>query len=126
MKSREELLVSFERYLFVLSLDSHSQNAILSSLFYGLNFVLGVVEVYILKRKADRLSNARNQVLQVVKLRSEVADLCREECAICCDIIKMTERFIRLHCDHEFHYHCVRRWILKASSCPLCRKVIRQ
>lgn len=38
-------------------------------------------------------------------------------CGICLD--KLWE--IRTVCGHHFHHHCLRRWMLRYRTCPMCR-----
>lgn len=45
------------------------------------------------------------------------------ECSICYSKIK-GKHFYKLHCDHFFHENCIKPWIDKRNSCPLCRKVV--
>lgn len=32
--------------------------------------------------------------------------------------------FIVLNCNHEYCFECIEKWLLKSSSCPMCRKHI--
>ena len=45
-------------------------------------------------------------------------------CGICLDKYKIQERITILHCNHKYHYKCIRNWISYGDSCPLCRKLI--
>ena len=42
------------------------------------------------------------------------------ECSICYDEIH-ADHGIKPPCGHEFHNKCLTQWILKHSSCPICR-----
>lgn len=44
-----------------------------------------------------------------------------EECCICYED-KHPVPWLRLDCGHEFHRDCVKKWVKKDTSCPLCRK----
>ena len=41
------------------------------------------------------------------------------DCSICLEALNKNN--IRTICNHEFHRHCLRKWELKNSTCPLCR-----
>jgi hypothetical protein len=43
------------------------------------------------------------------------------ECSICCEEIVATTGQVTLGCSHQFHLGCVGRWLLKSSTCPMCR-----
>jgi hypothetical protein len=46
-----------------------------------------------------------------------------EECCICLEDIKDTEKDIVtcIHCKNHFHSHCITSW---SNKCPLCRKTL--
>lgn len=44
-----------------------------------------------------------------------------KDCAICQESFKVGEELIQLCCNHRFHADCVAPWLLKVSSCPVCR-----
>lgn len=44
-----------------------------------------------------------------------------ERCAICLETFSAHERVRRMPCEHLFHDGCLRAWLLRASSCPVCR-----
>ncbi|KXS10874.1 hypothetical protein M427DRAFT_36481 [Gonapodya prolifera JEL478] len=49
-----------------------------------------------------------------------------EECAVCLQRFKPTERVRRLPCSHDFHADCVDPWLLDVSAlCPLCKQDVR-
>lgn len=44
-------------------------------------------------------------------------------CAICHDNYK--NEIVRiLKCNHNYHYKCIDRWIIKYANCPICRDKI--
>ncbi|KAL0488501.1 RING-H2 zinc finger protein RHA1a [Acrasis kona] len=50
-----------------------------------------------------------------------------ECCAICLiDILESDDPVSLLkNCGHIFHDHCVRRWLIRDNSCPLCKKKLK-
>ena len=45
------------------------------------------------------------------------------ECQICMEQLSVGERVSwSMHCDHVYHLHCIREWLLKKSDCPFCRR----
>lgn len=47
-----------------------------------------------------------------------------EHCAICRVAFTAGEIVTNLKCLHNFHFHCIRRWLRITRSCPNCRKEI--
>lgn len=48
------------------------------------------------------------------------------KCSICLDskLIITSSNVMELTCGHQFHEDCVRTWLNRQSSCPLCRQQI--
>ena len=44
-----------------------------------------------------------------------------ENCAVCCMKFSEKELHRTLPCNHSFHAACVDVWILRSSTCPICR-----
>ncbi len=51
-------------------------------------------------------------------------ELENQACSICQNSFMEGESFITLPCRHYFHTSCVSHWLLRASTCPLCREVV--
>jgi hypothetical protein len=47
-------------------------------------------------------------------------------CSICLNTFTMGEMLISLPCDkrHSFHANCIRQWLHRQNSCPLCQKQV--
>ena len=44
-----------------------------------------------------------------------------DDCTICLE--PLDEDAIRgISCNHYFHKHCQKRWLIQQNSCPLCKK----
>jgi hypothetical protein len=48
------------------------------------------------------------------------------DCSICLNNFEMGEMLISLPCDkkHSFHATCIRQWLRRQNSCPLCQKLV--
>ncbi|KAK1296834.1 E3 ubiquitin-protein ligase RING1-like [Acorus calamus] len=44
-----------------------------------------------------------------------------KECAICNDEMRAGTRATRMPCRHTYHGECIKRWLARRNSCPLCR-----
>ena len=42
-----------------------------------------------------------------------------EVCSICRDEVYPVN--FKLPCGHMFHKHCIKQWLLRSKSCPICR-----
>lgn len=43
-------------------------------------------------------------------------------CSICITEYTEGNRLHILPCSHEFHVHCIDRWLSENSTCPICRR----
>lgn len=48
----------------------------------------------------------------------------QDECAICLDRFKSSEKVIHLPCTHQFHSDCLLPWIETNAHCPCCRTIV--
>ena len=48
------------------------------------------------------------------------------DCSICLTPFELGEMLISLPCDkrHSFHASCIRQWLQRQNSCPLCQKTV--
>mgnify|MGYP001191163556 FL=1 len=46
------------------------------------------------------------------------------DCTICLEPFRKQNAVIILSCDHKFHENCIKLWLNKNNSCPLCRENI--
>jgi hypothetical protein len=47
-----------------------------------------------------------------------------ELCSICYYNLKEGEEIHKLECKHVFHCECIKEWLMKERSCPLCKQEI--
>ena len=47
------------------------------------------------------------------------------DCSICLSPFDLGDMLISLPCDskHSFHAHCIRQWLTRQNSCPLCQRL---
>ncbi|CAK9167127.1 unnamed protein product [Ilex paraguariensis] len=46
----------------------------------------------------------------------------RPRCCICLDGYINGQGVGNLDCGHDFHFHCIRDWLLEKNCCPLCKR----
>ncbi|KAL9253947.1 E3 ubiquitin-protein ligase MBR1-like protein [Drosera capensis] len=44
-----------------------------------------------------------------------------ESCTICLDVYEKGQNVGKLDCTHKFHFECIKAWLLRKNSCPLCK-----
>jgi hypothetical protein len=79
------------------------------------------------------LSNARRRGLSKWDLEvlpsfvySSTEDVNNADCCICLGCFELGEMLTCLPCDkkHSFHAGCIRSWLERQNSCPLCQKMV--
>ncbi|KAJ8010732.1 hypothetical protein DPEC_G00078220 [Dallia pectoralis] len=45
-------------------------------------------------------------------------------CSVCINEYAQGNKLRRLPCAHEFHIHCIDRWLSENNTCPICRQPI--
>lgn len=45
-------------------------------------------------------------------------------CCICIDELEVKQVATKLKCGHIFHHTCIKQWLTRAKTCPLCKAVI--
>ena len=60
--------------------------------------------------------------LPTVEVNEEFLKNCElNECSVCKEEFKLTEKVIKLPCNHVFHPNCINTWLSQHNSCPTCR-----
>ncbi|KAI0696848.1 hypothetical protein BC835DRAFT_1340966 [Cytidiella melzeri] len=60
-----------------------------------------------------------------VKLKLTLMDAVVDKCNICLSQFKDAEiACLATNCPHAFHEYCLKRWLAKSRSCPLCRAAV--
>ena len=73
-----------------------------------------------LPRIEFNLQEQEQQIDEFLTLRTEEM-METELCSICLENISYG---CRLNCQHCFHPNCIKRWLIKTNSCPMCRSVV--
>lgn len=57
---------------------------------------------------------------------SSLEEVNNNSCSICLGNFSMGEMLISLPCDkkHSFHASCIRQWLERQNSCPLCQRMV--
>ena len=57
---------------------------------------------------------------------TSLREVTNPECSICLAAFDAGEMLISLPCDnkHSFHANCIRQWLERQNSCPLCQKLV--
>ncbi|XP_070605929.1 E3 ubiquitin-protein ligase RNF6 isoform X2 [Erythrolamprus reginae] len=45
-------------------------------------------------------------------------------CSVCINDYAVGNKLRQLPCMHEFHFHCIDRWLSENSTCPICRQPV--
>lgn len=45
-------------------------------------------------------------------------------CVICLEPTTSSPK--KLPCGHKFHKHCIKRWVDRYNSCPVCRQAVNK
>jgi hypothetical protein len=130
-------LVATEVYLWLSSRDDPLHGLMVSLCATNLlMFVCRIVvaTIYSLSMHDPQvLSEARKRGLSKwdLQLLPTFVFTCREEvnnpdCSICLGCFDMGEMLCSLPCDkkHSFHACCIRQWLQRQNSCPLCQKLV--
>ncbi|KAJ9177272.1 hypothetical protein P3X46_012508 [Hevea brasiliensis] len=51
-----------------------------------------------------------------------VGPLKDEPCCICQEDYADGEDLGQLNCGHEFHFNCIKQWLVQKNNCPICKK----
>ncbi|NWI95339.1 RNF6 ligase, partial [Pitta sordida] len=69
------------------------------------------------KEQIDNLSTRNYGDIQAENERSKT-------CSVCINEYATGNKLRQLPCRHEFHIHCIDRWLSENSTCPICRQPV--
>ena len=52
----------------------------------------------------------------IIETKNKTRD---DECVVCLDTL-LNKNIAYLPCKHSFHYECIKPWVEKNKSCPIC------
>ncbi|XP_059456340.1 E3 ubiquitin-protein ligase MBR2-like isoform X2 [Corylus avellana] len=66
------------------------------------------------------LANLRQRKYEFITLESPAE---KEPCCICQEEYVDGDDLGKLDCGHDFHFTCVKQWLVLKNSCPICKKM---
>ena len=121
---------------FMIALASTNVMSFIIKIFVGLVFGISMHDPQVLLEARKRgLSRLDLDILPtfVFTSKSDVmgvgdssVDDCECDCSICMTSFDMGDMLIALPCDkrHHFHASCIREWLQRQNSCPLCQAIM--
>ena len=112
----------------MISLSSTIVIAFIIKLFVALIFSISMHDPQVLVNARKRgLSKLDLDVIPTFLYTNKdelMADDC--DCSICMTNFDLGDMLICLPCDkrHSFHASCIREWLTRQNSCPLCQKIV--
>lgn len=68
----------------------------------------------------EQIDNLATRTYGQASLDGEVG----RACSVCINEYAHGNKLRRLPCSHEFHVHCIDRWLSENNTCPICRQPI--
>ncbi|XP_036381660.1 E3 ubiquitin-protein ligase RNF6-like [Megalops cyprinoides] len=68
----------------------------------------------------EQIDNLSTRTYGQASLEGEVG----RACSVCINEYAQGNKLRRLPCTHEFHIHCIDRWLSENNTCPICRQPI--
>lgn len=78
---------------------------------------------------SDRLRGLTKDQIDSLSTRSYGTTTAEEgeiskTCSVCINEYVVGSKLRQLPCTHEFHFHCIDRWLSENSTCPICRQSV--
>lgn len=71
-----------------------------------------------------RYRTVSSKIHQLQEATEEDLERVGRSCIICREDMALTEGLKKLHCGHVFHLACLRSWLERQQTCPICRHAI--
>uniref|UniRef100_A0A7N9AVR6 RING-type E3 ubiquitin transferase n=1 Tax=Mastacembelus armatus TaxID=205130 RepID=A0A7N9AVR6_9TELE len=68
----------------------------------------------------EQIDNLSTRIYGQASLEGEMG----RACSVCINEYAQGNKLRRLPCSHEFHIHCIDRWLSENNTCPICRQPI--
>lgn len=68
----------------------------------------------------EQIDNLATRTYGQASLEGEIG----RACSVCINEYAQGNKLRRLPCSHEFHIHCIDRWLSENNTCPICRQPI--
>ncbi|KAF7669282.1 hypothetical protein LDENG_00203070 [Lucifuga dentata] len=68
----------------------------------------------------EQIDNLATRTYGQASLEGEVG----RACSVCINEYAQGNKLRQLPCSHEFHIHCIDRWLSENNTCPICRQPI--
>ncbi|KAM9332083.1 E3 ubiquitin-protein ligase RNF6 isoform 1-T5 [Pholidichthys leucotaenia] len=68
----------------------------------------------------EQIDNLSTRTYGQASLEGEIG----RACSVCINEYTQGNKLRRLPCSHEFHIHCIDRWLSENNTCPICRQPI--
>ncbi|XP_053715473.1 E3 ubiquitin-protein ligase RNF6 [Synchiropus splendidus] len=68
----------------------------------------------------EQIDNLATRTYGQISLEGEMG----RTCSVCINEYEQGNKLRRLPCSHEFHIHCIDRWLSDNVTCPICRQPI--
>lgn len=128
-KPPSERYLEIEKWLVSKRVEAHDEtcdNVLLCSLFSGLSKREGKGRDSKRNRQRSLTDNtSKTETDHSHSVSSDIEDGHLDECPICFDVFEPGEIVSwspAPNCQHVFHHHCIKEWLLKKKECPFCRE----
>ena len=73
------------------------------------------------QRAPPASTRALRQLPTIRVAPEDLIDPANRECCICLEENKLDDHVIRMPCAHIFHSDCIKDWLSRSCTCPVCR-----
>uniref|UniRef100_A0A8D2H7C9 RING-type E3 ubiquitin transferase n=1 Tax=Urocitellus parryii TaxID=9999 RepID=A0A8D2H7C9_UROPR len=81
-----------------------------------------LAQFFILNEDHNQPTGLTKQQIDDFAVRNVGKDDALKACSICLTEFRESNKIRILPCSHEYHIHCIDRWLAENSTCPVCRR----